>query len=440
MAAAQATSPEKFLLALFDAGALRRASRSFGCFLRFRRVDILGLLLVVVLTVCGRGAQPIAEMRRELERRTGVLLARSSFWARLSPSFGRLVRWLLDTIVNRSWGTTPELSGFIKGFKDLIAGDASVVQVHDSLAWKWKGTGSAAAVKIHTLVRALTGELLRYQITEETRPECRVFGVGHWAKDVLFLLDRGYSTASLWWRIHQVGGFFVTRLKRSFHAVVVEVNPAHCGSRRKAIGRKVWDLMAGRHGGRIDVTCRFWCEVSPYGKAEGRRFEHHFRVVGLWNRVERRYQLYVTNVPPVRFTPEQVAASYRLRWEVETFYKGAKSGMGLDESTSKMPHIVEMLARAALLRATVAMQAKREADGHLPAGRWTNPLLWITVWRERIGDLLRGWLRGTRTRVRVTWERLARLAMDPNRKRLSPRVAAKMGIPLDWAWNRRAAR
>ncbi len=440
MATSQPTSPETFLLDLFPAAAIRRMAKQLGCVQRVRKLDILALVLVVVLTVHGKGEQPIAGMRRALEQRTRLLLASSSFWARLSPAFGRLVRWMLDSLVERAWTRPEPLTGFLEGFTEVIAGDASVVQVHKSLAWKWKGTGSAAAVKVHTLIRALTGELLRYRVTAETRPECRVFGIGHWARGALFLLDRGYSAAALWWRIHRVGGFFVTRLKKSFHAVVVEVNPGHRGSRGKAVGTKVWDLMKGRSGGRIDVLCRFAVHVRPYGKARGRRFEHDFRVVAVWNKVEKRYQVYVTNVPQSRFSAEQVAAAYRLRWTVERFYVSAKSGMGLDKITSRKPHIVEALLRAALLRTTLAMQAKVQAERHLPKGRWINPLLWIKVWRERLGDLLAGWLKEKRARTGTTWERLALLAMDPNRKRLSPRVVARKGFSFPWAFQRHSAR
>ena len=440
MASRQPTSPETFLLDLLPAAAIRRMAKKVGCVQRIRRLDILALVLVVVLTTHGNGEQPIAGMRRALERRTKLLLARSSFWARLSPAFGKLVRWMLDSLIERSWAESKRLTGFLKGFTDVIAVDATVVQVHKSLEAKWKGTGSDAAVKVHTLIRALTGELLRYQITAETRPECRVFGVGHWARGSLFLLDRGYSAAALWWRIHRVGGFFVTRLKTSFHAVIVDVNPGHRGSRSKALGSKVRDLMSGRHGGRIDVMCRFAVQVRPYGKARGRRFDHSFRVVAVWNKVDKRYQVYVTNVPPARFTPEQVAALYRLRWTVERFYVSAKSGMGLDKITSRRPHVIETLIRAALLRTTLAMQAKARAERRLPKGRWINPLLWIKVWRDRVIDLLVGWLDGRRARTGLTWERLARLAMDPNRKRLSPRVVATMGIGLQWGWHRHSTR
>ena len=173
----------------------------------------------------------------------------------------------------------------------------------------------------------------------------------------------------------------------------------------------------------------------------GHACDHLFRVVAVWNKVERRYQIYVTNVPPHRFTAEQVAASYRLRWTVERFYVAAKSGMGLDRITSRKPHIVKTLIRAALLRCTVAMQAKREAEKQLPPGRWMNPLMWTKVWRSRVGDMLLGrWLNGGRSRDPTTWSRLAQLAMDPDRRRLSPRVLAGWGFSFPWAWQRHSAR
>jgi hypothetical protein len=63
-----------------------------------------------------------------------------------------------------------------------------------------------------------------------------------------------------------------------------------------------------------------------------------------------------------------------LRWEVETFDKVNKSGLGLDELTSAKPHIVRTLVMAALLRSSLAMMSKRQAEAQLPADRWINPM------------------------------------------------------------------
>jgi hypothetical protein len=434
MASIDPTSPESFLLSVFPERELRRKGRLAGAFQRVRRIDFVALLLVVVFTVCGRGEQTIAEMRRELERRTGVLVARSAFWKRLSPALGKLVQQLLAEVLKESVKSPPELHGFLATFDEVIAVDGSVVQVDDSLADRWKGTGSASAVKVHSHVRPLTGELVWYAITRETRAECHMLKVNDDVHNKLYLLDRGYADGSLWSRIDQRGGFFLTRLKTSFTARIVDVNPGHVGSARKARGMRVLDLGRSRGGRRIDVQCEFTVRIRGYAGKKGRQEKRRFRVVGVWNSRKKRYHLYVTNVGPDRMTAEQVAATYRLRWDVERFFVCAKSGMGMDQVNSSKAHIVELFIRGALLRSTLAMQAKRIAERHLPATRWINPLLWIRVWRERIGDLLEAHLRRRRPWRTVRWARLAKLAVDPNRKRLSARVIASFGFAPEWPW------
>ncbi len=89
----------------------------------------------------------------------------------------------------------------------------------------------------------------------------------------------------------------------------------------------------------------------------------------------------------------EVAATYRLRWDVERFYTCLKTGMGLRKINSRRKHIVELLVASALLRCTVAMRAMAQAQAHLPRLRWINPLQWVQVWREQLDELLRPWLR-----------------------------------------------
>jgi putative transposase len=436
MASAKTTSPEAFLLDLLPPKLIRSLACSLRVVQRRRDIDILTLVLVVALTVQGRGKSSFAEMHRAYERRTGTRLARSSFTDRLTPALTRLVQQLLRGLMKDSRDKPPRLLGFLASFKDLVAVDASVVQVSDSLADVYKGTATPAAIKLHTFVRPLTGELLSYRLTEETRPDCKVFGVSHDVRGKLLLLDRGYADGSLWWRIHRLGAFFVTRYKTSFTARVVSVNDAHRGSRTRPLGMPIKDLIKGRAGGRIDVNCTFAVRTRPYGSDKGRRFTQTFRVVGVYNKPKRRYQLYVTNVSPDRLSAEQVAATYRLRWDVERFFTCLKTGMGLRKINTGCKHRVQLVVAAALLRCTVAMRAMAQAERYLPNLRWINPLQWVQVWREWLGELLRPWVSGTRPRGRVGWERLALIAMDPNRKRRSARVLATMGLHREWAWHR----
>lgn len=435
MATDKIPSPEAFLKALVPLNEIRAQARVLGVVQRVRTVDVAQLLIVVVVVVCGRGGQSLAAMRRALALKASVSLARSSFWDRLTPAFETLVDWLLDRLRKASMESPPVYTGLLRGFKDVHAVDSTVVQVHKTLSGLWKGTRKStavAALKVHTFVRAVTGELLRFRITAEAYGDCKAFAIGHWAKDVLFLFDRGYSSASLWWRVHRVGGYFVTRLTSTYTPQILSVNRLHRGRARNLAGRPLWGALEGLGRAEVDVNCNFRVHIRAYGKLRGRWLDHPFRVVGIWHPIHKSYTLYVTNVPPERFSPAEVAQVYRLRWEVETYYKTGKSGFGLDELPSRKPHIVRTLVKAALVRSSIAMQAKRKAEPNLPAGRWMNPMQWVQVWHlavEAISDAMLAGISLASAR-RPTWESLAALAHDPNVKRPPTRWKSMQGAWL----------
>lgn len=422
MAKTQDSSIRSFLNDLVPADEIRGAAHRLGVVRRRRKIDIVEFVMIVVVIVCGRGGQTIASMRRQLAAR-GTTVARSAFWKRLTPAFEMLVSWLLERLQKESRSSPPVYRGALASFTDVIAVDSTVIKVHDSLAKIWKGTRHTrkAALKVHTMVRALTGELLRHKITAEAHGDGRELRVGRWAKGALFFFDRAYSEASMWWRIHRLRGFFITRLPASFRPVVTAVNRRHRGRSRGLVGRVLSDELAKLKRAIIDVNCAFNIRVRGYAGLRGRRFQHDFRVVAIWQPEHHRYLTFVTNLPADVFSPEQVAEFYRLRWEVETFYKTGKSGLGLDELPSRQPHIVRTLVKAALIRATIAMRARLVAERTLPASRWINPGQWTHVWRERLAELARSTSRS------FGWADLARLAVDPNRKRPPLRRVALLG-------------
>ena len=108
---------------------------------------------------------------------------------------------------------------------------------------------------------------------------------------------------------------------------------------------------------------------------------------------------------------------YRLRWEVETFYKVNKSGLGLGELTSSKPHIVRIMIMAALLRSSLSMMAKRKAEAELPRERWINPFAWTQHWILYMSKVVEQFLFGRRPSQTQTWRHLAMLTMDPELRR-----------------------
>ncbi len=420
MARKKHTCAEALVHEEFDEVEVRLKARELGVVKRSRKVDAYALLLTVLLAVTTRGKCSLSALRRAFRLHGGVKMARSAFFDRFSPEFETLVKWGLDAMIERSVSAPQKLPGKLARFSDIMVLDASVMKVDDSLEGVWRGTrknSAKAALKVHTLVRALSSELLRYRITADAFSDAKAIGAGPWMKNVLLLFDRGYPSPSFWWRIHRQGGFFLTRLPTSYDPVIVEDKRRHRGRARRVRGSRLRAAIHGMKRRYIDVVADFRVHVRPYRKPKGRNFEQPFRVVGVRHPKTRKYHLYVTNASVDALPAEMVWDMYRLRWEVELFYKAAKSGSGMNELPSTQPHVVRTLVYAALMRATLAMKARTKAMLAAKKNLWINPIQWMTVWNQLLVDCLERLLLPPAERSSWTWTDLAWIARDPNRKR-----------------------
>ncbi len=424
MARRKLTCTEELVHAEFDAREINEIASELGAIRRLRKVNAYTLVLTVVLTVATRGKVSIAGLRRSLHLRAGILMARSAFFDRLTAEFEFLMKWVLDSVVNRARQRRVELPERLAGFRDILALDATVVKVDDRLRGLWRGcrgNSSKAALKVHTVVRALTGELLRYRITKEAHADAKGIGTGPWMRGSLLLFDRGYPSPSLWGRIHRQGGFFLTRLPTGYDPALVGNNRRHRGRARKIENRTLLQFVDGLQRRYLDVMADFRVYIRKYDSEHGHNERQVFRVVGVRNDKTGKLHLYATNAPVDMLPAEMVRDLYRLRWEVELFYKAAKSGSGLNELTSSQPHIVRTLVYATLIRTTLAMKAKMRASQAVKNRLWINHVQWMRVWNELLLQCLDRMLRPDRPRLDMGWFELAVLAQDPNKKRVPTR-------------------
>ena len=66
---------------------------------------------------------------------------------------------------------------------------------------------------------------------------------------------------------------------------------------------------------------------------------------------------YLTTLPRAIFTPHDIAELYRIRWEVELFFRGWRGAMNLDEVRRlSHPLSLEAIILASLLAAVLAQQ------------------------------------------------------------------------------------
>jgi IS4 transposase len=52
---------------------------------------------------------------------------------------------------------------------------------------------------------------------------------------------------------------------------------------------------------------------------------YHFRIIRRWFAEEKRFCIWLTNLPPEEFTANDIMDIYRCRWQVELLFKELKS-------------------------------------------------------------------------------------------------------------------
>lgn len=234
------------------------------------------------------------------------------------------------------------LPGKLAEFEDVNAFDSTTIRLVKRLRRLYPACRSnvrAAALKIHAVFSLTLQQAERLRLTAERVHDRKGELAGQWVRKRLVLFDLGYFDYGLFGQIVDWGGAFLSRLKSAANGTIVAVRK---GCLKRCVG--------GRLNGRI-YEGRVVDLDAAFGAGRRRRV---WRVIGLWNRKTREYHWYVTSLSPKRFSPDEIAAIYGLRWQIELFFKTWKSQGGLDEIDSEREEIVLVLVYATLCAALLA--------------------------------------------------------------------------------------
>jgi len=361
---------ENVLNKMFSPEWLRETAARVGYVQRKRKIDPVTFFWVVVLGF-GVGVQrTLASLRRAYETASAETLVPSSFYYRFNEGLiAFLKECLAHGIADLTSHVSLTLSDKLKGFKDLVVADGTVIRLHDKLAEQFPGARGKAEIKIHAAT-GITGNTKSIAIYSGKTADIKTMRIGPWVKDNILLFDLGYFKYELFSRIRGNGGYFVSRLKQSANPTIVSVLRAHRDSNTSNLaGKKIKDILPGLKQKVIDVEV----EVSFKGRASKARdakkdgtFEiYHpkgdtpkvketFRLVGVLDEESKKYHFYLTNITPEQLPAEDVALLYRARWSIELVFKELKRLYQLDVISSGAPAVVESLVLVAMLTMIVS--------------------------------------------------------------------------------------
>jgi len=357
------------LTGLFSEDFLRRTAAETGFIKRNRKIDPVIMFWVVVMGFGVSFMRSMHGLKRGYETVSGVNLSISSFCARFTPEMERFLhRCVVHAFELQALEPCLNLGDKLKGFKDLLIQDSTIIRLHASLADLWPAARSrrvAAGLKLSCIVSAVADGVKTVRLFPERTAEVKTLRLGPWLKDRVLLTDLGFFDYNSFDKIERYGGYFVSRLKGNADPLIVGVNQVCRGNSVDVLGKKLKDVLPLLKRQLLDVEVEVIVRRRRY-KGKTTRTKRTFRMVLVLNEETKQYHSYLTNIPLNVLNGEDIASLYGARWEIELVFKELKDVYQLDQIQSKNPDVVKCLIWVSILTFICSRQLLRLVRKHNP--------------------------------------------------------------------------
>lgn len=293
-----------------------------------------------------RRVESLADLHRDFNADHGTTVNYKPYYERLdSRGFVALMRSLFEDLLGTLYqqALSPLRDSVLSCFEDVVIHDGSSFALHDALACAFPGrftTVSPAAVELHATMSLLHDNLTSLTLAPDSECERHHVPPPSELRGKLFLADRGYDSTTFMQEIQEAGGSFCIRIRTCLDPVVTRIHRR--GKRYRSLeGRRLSAVVSS----------------LPKSKAHDLNIEWHrrdgtprnaYRLLLRYHGPEHGWMRLMTNLPRERFTDRDVLATYRLRWQVELYFKELKSYANLHAFSTCKPHIAEGLIWASL--------------------------------------------------------------------------------------------
>lgn len=349
-------------LSLLDPARIEAIGEDLGVILQ-HRVHHAGLLVcAMVLAALDRGSDTEGRWldTQVTYRRLGGPESGSTsirkMGRRMRPVLHALMQRRIDQMIEETHDRP--LRGRLRDFRDVLIPDGCAFKLASLLSGLFPGTGQPAEMKLHAVYSVKAGTATEALATAGSVHDSDGFWPSAWEPGALYLWDLGYDSYTRFVDAALAGAHVLQRLKDSANPIVLRsYGPT-------GTPREILDEEARRM--RLKEACEFGyvhkqatLDLDVEITAEDGR-EVVARVVCVRVRGEDHY--YLTTLSREVFTPHDLAEIYRVRWEVELFFRGWKGGAQLDQvHRLKNPESLAACVAASMLAALLA----RDIHGRL---------------------------------------------------------------------------
>lgn len=261
---------------------------------------------------------------------------------------------------------TTELRGRLEAFHDVLIPDGCAFKLASVLSGISPGTGQPAELKLHAVYSVKARTAVEVTPTAGSVHDSDGFWPT-WEAEALYIWDLGYQSVERFVDGALADAHLLQRLKSNHNPEIV-ASYGRSGARRAirdADGGPV-RLEEALAVGLVHKSEQLDLDVKLVDR-KGRVVIG--RVVCVPTDGEDRY--YLTTLPRATFTPCDIAELYRIRWEVELFFRNWKGGVRMDHvhrlrNPSSLAVAVTASMLAALLSRDLQVALEQVTDSLAP--------------------------------------------------------------------------
>ena len=251
----------------------------------------------------------------------------------------------------------------IQGFTRILLQDSTVISLPDTLKRIFKGCGgsaSEAAIKCDFIIDQRNNLVLRVKCVSGRVPDASLSSdiINYIEEDDLVIRDLGYFNFSQLLKIKQNKAYFISRLVNSAQVYLSrdDENPVSLIKHLTELGideKKPIDI-ALYIGVKDRILVRLIAVKVPLEVIEARRQQYKKKrgrsqepseALAEWN----GYTFMVTNVPQDKLSLRMILKMYKIRWQIELFFKNMKSKVCIDKLTGKNKYRIQCIVYTKLM-------------------------------------------------------------------------------------------
>src|SRR5438477_1947676 len=296
-----------------------------------RRVHHMGLVVCgLILSALERSTDTEGrwlDAQRTYETLGGPPAGKTAFRRQVRkalPVLQELLRRRLRQLATEA--PTVELGGRLRDFANVLIPDGCAFKLASALSGIYPGTGQDSELKLHAVYNVGLRTATTIGVSAGSVHDSDGFHPESWQAGALYLWDLGYNSYARFIDAVRAGAHVLQRFKDGANPIVL-ASYGPTGGRREIIAddgsrvtlndacrygwvhrQSVLDLDVEINDGGRKIIARLVC--VPFGGVD---------------------RFYLTTLPRDVFSPHDVAEIYRLRWEVELFFRNWKGAVRLDE-------------------------------------------------------------------------------------------------------------